>query len=180
MELDASPGHSIDAIFYGGYGAEMAKKYSELRARMSPEARARAAARGKALLKQMPLRELRRARGLSQETLAATLKVRQASISKLERRTDMYISTLRAHIEAMGGELEIIARFPEGEVRISNFGDVAAHREALAEYLAKEPPSAYEAGKDLFGRYGSGDGKLSTQRRERYAEIVNAKRRGRR
>lgn len=37
----------------------------------------------------------------------------------------MYISTLRAHIEAMGGELEIVARFSEGEVRISNFGDVA-------------------------------------------------------
>jgi hypothetical protein len=36
----------------------------------------------------------------------------------------MYISTLRAHIEAMGGELEIIARFPEGEVRITNFEDV--------------------------------------------------------
>lgn len=104
----------------------MARKYNELRAKMSSESRARAAARAKALLKEMPLHELRRARGLSQEALAATLKVRQASISKLERRADMYISTLRAHIEAMGGELEIIARFPEGEVRISNFGDVAA------------------------------------------------------
>ncbi|OGA39262.1 MAG: transcriptional regulator [Betaproteobacteria bacterium RIFCSPLOWO2_12_FULL_68_19] len=103
----------------------MARKYSELRARMSPEARARAATRAKAMLKEMPLHELRRARGLSQETLAATLKVRQASISKLERRADMYISTLRSHIEAMGGELEIIARFPDGEVRISNFVDVA-------------------------------------------------------
>jgi len=104
----------------------MARKYADLRARMSPEARARAATRAKALLKEMPLHELRRARGLSQETLAATLKVRQASISKLERRADMYISTLRAHIEAMGGELEIVARFPEGEVRISNFEDVGA------------------------------------------------------
>ena len=104
----------------------MARKYADLRARMSPEARARSATRAKALLKEMPLHELRRARGLSQETLAATLKVRQASISKLERRADMYISTLRAHIEAMGGELEIVARFPEGEVRISNFEDVGA------------------------------------------------------
>jgi ribosome-binding protein aMBF1 (putative translation factor) len=104
----------------------MARKYADLRARMSPEARTRAATRAKALLKEMPLHELRRARGLSQETLAATLKVRQASISKLERRADMYISTLRGHIEAMGGELEIVARFPEGEVRISNFEDVGA------------------------------------------------------
>lgn len=53
-------------------------------------------------------------------------------------------------------------------------------KDALTEYLAKEPASPYEAGKDLFGRHGSGDGKLSTQRRERYAELMNAKRRGRR
>ncbi len=53
-------------------------------------------------------------------------------------------------------------------------------KEALIEYLAREPVSAYEAGKDLFGRHGSGDGKLSARRREHYAAIVNAKRRGRR
>ena len=102
----------------------MARKFSELRARMSPAARARARTRARTMLADMPLQELRRARGLSQEALAATLKVRQASISKLERRADMYISTLRSHIRAMGGELEIVARFPDGEVRISNFEDV--------------------------------------------------------
>lgn len=73
----------------------------------------------------MPLHELRQARGLSQQALADTLNVRQPAIAKLERRTDMYISTLRSHIEAMGGELEILARFPEGTVRIRNFADVA-------------------------------------------------------
>ncbi|HEU4644581.1 MAG TPA: XRE family transcriptional regulator [Burkholderiales bacterium] len=102
----------------------MARKYGELRAKMPAAARARAQARARTLLEQMPLQELRLARGLSQETLAATLKVRQASISKLERRADMYISTLRSHIRAMGGELEIVARFPDGEVRISNFEEV--------------------------------------------------------
>jgi len=102
----------------------MARKYGELRAKMPPSARARAQARARTLLEQMPLQELRLARGLSQEALAATLKVRQASISKLERRADMYISTLRSHIRAMGGELEIVARFPDGEVRISNFEEV--------------------------------------------------------
>jgi DNA-binding XRE family transcriptional regulator len=108
----------------------MARKFSELRAKMSPAARARAKARARAMLAEMPLQELRLARGLSQEALAATLKVRQASISKLERRADMYISTLRSHIQAMGGELEIVARFPDGEVRISNFGDVGSTRKA--------------------------------------------------
>jgi DNA-binding XRE family transcriptional regulator len=99
----------------------MARKSSELTAKMSPSPRARAKARTKAMLAEMPLQELRLARGLTQGALATTLKVRQASISKLERRTDMYISSLRSHIEALGGELEIVARFPDGEVRISNF-----------------------------------------------------------
>jgi ribosome-binding protein aMBF1 (putative translation factor) len=108
----------------------MARKFSELRAKMSPAVRARAKARARAMLAEMPLQELRLARGLSQESLAATLKVRQASISKLERRADMYISTLRSHIQAMGGELEIVARFPDGEVRISHFGDVGSTRKA--------------------------------------------------
>jgi len=49
--------------------------------------------------------------------------VNQAAISKLERRTDMYIGTLRSYIKAMGGDLEVIARFPDGEVRISNFAE---------------------------------------------------------
>jgi DNA-binding XRE family transcriptional regulator len=103
----------------------MARKFSELTAKMSPAARARARARTKTMLAEMPLQELRLARGLTQGQLATTLKVRQASISKLERRADMYISTLRSHIEALGGELDIIARFPDGEVRIANFEDVA-------------------------------------------------------
>lgn len=91
----------------------MAEKYSELRKKMAPEARARAEAKTRELLAEMPLHELRQARGLSQQSLAEVLKVQQPSIAKMERRTDMYISTLRNHIEAMGGQLEVIARFPK-------------------------------------------------------------------
>ena len=75
------------------------------------------------MLAAMPLDELRQARGLSQQRLATLLHVQQPAIAKLEKRTDMYISTLRSHIEAMGGELEITAHFPEGSVRILNFAD---------------------------------------------------------
>lgn len=71
----------------------------------------------------MPLHELRHAKALSQATLASVLHVNQAAISKLERRTDMYLSTLRGYIEAMGGELEIVARFPDGAVRVTNFSE---------------------------------------------------------
>ncbi len=102
----------------------MAKKFSELRARMSPQSRARAEIKAQTMLAEMPLNELRQARGLSQKMLAEVLHVQQPSIAKLEKRTDMYLSTLRSHIEAMGGELDVIARFPDGAVKISNFSDL--------------------------------------------------------
>lgn len=102
----------------------MAKKFSELRARMSPQSRARAEVKAQSMLAEMPLNELRQARGLSQKMLAEVLHVQQPSIAKLEKRTDMYLSTLRSHIEAMGGELDVIARFPDGAVKISNFSDL--------------------------------------------------------
>jgi ribosome-binding protein aMBF1 (putative translation factor) len=67
------------------------------------------------------LRQLREARERSQEDMAAKLHIKQSAVSKLERRTDMYLSTLRSYIEAMGGKLEIIARFPNQAVRINQF-----------------------------------------------------------
>ena len=89
----------------------------------------KAADKTKALLYAMPLQELRHARNLSQEQLAQTLSVKQAAVSKLEKRTDMYISTLRNFIKAMGGDLEIIATFPDGSVQISQFENIAAKTE---------------------------------------------------
>jgi DNA-binding transcriptional regulator YiaG len=81
---------------------DMARKFSELRSKMSPEARARVDARVIAALDQLPLLELRRARHLSQEKLAQALETTQGEISKIEHRTDLYLSTLRNYIEAMG------------------------------------------------------------------------------
>lgn len=104
----------------------MAKKFTELRKGLSPESLARAEAGAQEMLADMPLNELRQARGLSQKMLAEVLHIQQPSIAKMEKRTDMYISTLRSHIEAMGGQLEIVARFPEGAVKISNFADIDA------------------------------------------------------
>jgi len=102
----------------------MAKKFSELAAKMSPERRARIEKEVKKTLTEMRLEELRNARGLSQKMLAEALHIQQPAIAKLEKRTDMYISTLRSHIRAMGGDLEVIARFPDGDVRISNFSQI--------------------------------------------------------
>ncbi|MBT1264927.1 XRE family transcriptional regulator [Pseudomonas sp. VS38] len=99
----------------------MAKKFSELQARMTPQARADAERIFQQHLKEMPLYELRKAQQMSQDTLAKALNINQAAVSKMERRTDMYISTLRNYIRAMGGELEIVATFPDGQVKIENF-----------------------------------------------------------
>lgn len=102
----------------------MAKKFADLRAKMTPESRARSEAKAQAMLAEMPLNELRQARGLSQKMLAQLLHVQQPAIAKMEKRTDMYLSTLRSHVEAMGGELEVVARFPDGAVKISNFSEL--------------------------------------------------------
>ena len=85
----------------------MAKKFTELRAGMSQAAR-------------------EKADGMARQMLAEVLHVQQPSIAKIEKRTDMYLSTLRSHIEAMGGELDVIARFPDGSVKINNFTDLGA------------------------------------------------------
>lgn len=102
------------------------RKFSELTADWTPERKAKNRAATAAMLAAMPLQELRHARDLSQATLAETLETDQGNISRLEQRTDMYISTLRRYVEAMGGTLDIVARFPDGDVRITQFQEIAA------------------------------------------------------
>ena len=104
----------------------MARKFAELEAKMSAEAIARSDARYREMIAEMPLHELRRARGVSQETLAKLLHIKQPNIAKLEKRTDMYLSTLRSYIEAMGGALEIRAVFPDGDVKIDLLNKLSA------------------------------------------------------
>jgi DNA-binding XRE family transcriptional regulator len=97
----------------------MATKWSELKAKMDPDRRARMEQRSRELLAQLPLHELRRAKEMTQATMAELLETSQSEVSKIEHRTDMYLSTLRKYIEAMGGELEIRAIFSDGTVRIN-------------------------------------------------------------
>jgi predicted transcriptional regulator len=77
---------------------------------------------------QMDLGEVRRALKLSQDEIAQTLQIGQGSVAKIEKRTDMYVSALRRFIQAMGGELEIVARFPDHVVTIKNFADLAERK----------------------------------------------------
>lgn len=77
------------------------------------------------IAEEMTLQELRKARECSQRVVGNVLNVNQAAVSKIERRTDMYVSTLRDFIRAMGGELDIVARFPDrAPVHICQFEEI--------------------------------------------------------
>jgi hypothetical protein len=98
----------------------MAKKFSELRKKMSQDARKSSEKEFQLLIEEMPLRQLRAARAFTQARLANILQVNQSEVSKIERRTDIYLSTLASYIKAMGGQLELRAIFPRGEAVIIN------------------------------------------------------------
>ena len=102
----------------------MARNYKELQAKMDPTSRAENVQRVSEELQRMALDELRSAKKLTQADLAEMLDVPQSSISRIEQRADMYLSTLRNYIHAMGGVLRIQAIFPDGgAVVIDRFGD---------------------------------------------------------
>jgi DNA-binding transcriptional regulator YiaG len=100
----------------------MTKKFSTLRAKMPAKARTRSRQRAEELIRAMSLNELRRARRITQGRLATAMQTSQSEVSKLEQRTDAYVSTLQSYVRALGGELDIVARFPDGSFRISQFG----------------------------------------------------------
>jgi DNA-binding XRE family transcriptional regulator len=102
----------------------VAKKFVALRAKMTPEAQARAAARAEAMLVEMQLQELRKSRSATQLDVAHAMGVEQAAVSKLERRGDMYVSTLREYVKALGGELKLVAAFPDGDIQVHPFEPV--------------------------------------------------------
>ena len=104
----------------------MAHKWSEQEAKMGPERVAAARARAKKAIEEMPLQQLRHARAMTQARLAEVLEMDQGNISKVEKRTDMYLSTLRSYVEAMGGTLEIRAVFPDGDVKIDLLNKLSA------------------------------------------------------
>ena len=102
----------------------MAKNLNEMLDTMTPERRERITARAAAILADMPLQELRRARQFSQVTLAKAMDIPQSNISRIERQVDAYVSTLSNYVTAMGGRLDIVASFPDGSYRINQFEDI--------------------------------------------------------
>jgi DNA-binding XRE family transcriptional regulator len=107
----------------------MGKTYEELMADLSSERRKRVENRAaKLIAEEKSLRDLRQAHNLTQQRMAKKLGVKQHSISRLEQRSDMLLSTLRDYIGKMGGELVLTARFPNREpVKIKGFTDIASY-----------------------------------------------------
>jgi plasmid maintenance system antidote protein VapI len=104
----------------------MAKSFDELARRtMSKASREEASRRAKELMGEMLLVEVRKLTGKSQRELAEALGIKQPSLSKLEGQSDIQVSTLRRLIEALGGKLEIVARFGERTVKIVQFEGAA-------------------------------------------------------
>ena len=102
----------------------MAKNWKDIRKTLAPERETRIKARVDEAMARLSLHQLREARNLTQTSLAEVLHIPQGGISRLERRADMYVSTLRNYIRAMGGDLKITAVFPNGAVEIAQFHDV--------------------------------------------------------
>lgn len=97
------------------------KNFAALREQMPPDRQIQVKQKASLLRQEMALHELREARRLTQAALGETLSVDQSAVAKMEKRADMYVGNLRRFIEAMGGELHVVARFPEGDVEITNF-----------------------------------------------------------
>lgn len=115
----------------------MARKFSELEAKMPPASRGRAQAKARRMLGELLLPEIRRLSGMTQVELARALGIKQPTLSRLEGRGDMQVSTLKRVVEALGGQLDIVVRFPAGEYRVGQFNPASG---------VAEPPGTYTAG----------------------------------
>jgi transcriptional regulator with XRE-family HTH domain len=104
----------------------MAISHEEVMAKLSPERRARIEARTEELIEEeMTLRDLRQVQHLTQERVADILGIEQDSVSRMERRADMLLSTMSSYVEAMGGRLRLIAEFPNLHPYLVKLGDLS-------------------------------------------------------
>lgn len=100
----------------------MAKSLHEMKKKIKPEVQAAARAKAVGIIAEMTLAEVRKARGFNQSVVAKKLNLAQSNISQVETRPDALLSTLKHYVEALGGTLELHAKFPDGEdVEINQF-----------------------------------------------------------
>jgi len=99
------------------------RPWSEIRARSKADP-GKVAEYRREMERELTLAELRRARELTQTQLANSLETSQSGVSQIEKRTDLYVSTIRSYVEALGGRLELTAVFDDGVIPIKAFADL--------------------------------------------------------
>jgi len=113
----------------------VAKSFDQLVKRTTSQAtRRKAARRSRELLAELLLGEVRKLAGKSQRELADALGIKQPSLSKLESQGDMQISTLKRIVEALGGEVHILATFPDRIVRMRQFDRIGKRTTARTNH----------------------------------------------
>ncbi len=123
---------------------KMAISHKEVLASLDPETRALVAARTKELIEEeMTLRDLRSVQHLTQERVAELLGIEQDSVSRMERRADMLLSTMSSYVEAMGGRLRLIAEFPNRRPYTVKLGDLT--EKSAKPTRRRKPPLATKA-----------------------------------
>lgn len=99
------------------------------------------------------LQALRKAAGKAQTDIAAVLKISQPSVSKIEKQADMYLSTLRNYVAAIGGDLDLVVRFPkQPPIRLSGLGEILEDAPATQREHRGAPRRKTGAGRSLAKR----------------------------
>lgn len=94
------------------------------------------------IAEEMSLRSLRKAKLLTQEKVAELLDIRQENVSRIEKRADLLISTLRDYVGSMGGELRLIVEFPDyPPIELSGFGEVEAEKSTAKKSTSQKKSS---------------------------------------
>lgn len=113
----------------------MGRNLNQIISKLPPERQQRIEARYQELRQEVEsLRELRQIAGRAQAEIAASLNIKQPSVSKIEKQTDMYLSTLRSYVEAIGGKLELVVELPERpSIKLQNLGDAVEQAPQTSE-----------------------------------------------
>ena len=113
------------------------KTLDQIVRKLPAERRARIAARADALIaEEVALQHLRKARRLTQERMAQLLGIGQDSVSRIESRSDLLLSTLRSYVEAMGRSLKLVVEFPDSVAVLSSLGEPETAKDARASNKA--------------------------------------------
>jgi transcriptional regulator with XRE-family HTH domain len=117
----------------------MSRNVNDIIRKLTPRQRKKVEARAAQLIaEEMTLQELRRARKITQQKIAKSLNIGQEGVSKIERRSDLLISTLRRTVEAMGGSLSLLAEFPDrGPVILSGIAEDEPTKPARRKHAAQ-------------------------------------------